>query len=194
MHRRLRTTSSHIVGAVSYAFGIFSDQDRRGLCQRLPSTALETLDCDDFHPVAEDGWALGGSVELTLDSFSAGDKFVVSGFPTANNANPYTGTPAAPRSPISRRRSATAYGAPLSPPPLELRLSPPGRMSGRRLVWSAVTGSYAWVTATATSSANTISNALRGVFSTGWTPVTGLDLMSTVSIRASISMTACRRG
>ena len=167
-----------VVGAITYASGIFSTKlaaayvnaavDRTGL-----GTALIPYDYE-----AKTGWAIGGSVEFALDSFSAGDKFFVTAS-YGDNANSYTGiaggTSVAGLVGNGISSADSVFNAAVAPGSSWSALASYKHV-WTPTVWSAVSGGYAAYDGDGYYD-DTNLDAYRFVASTGWTPVAGLDLM-----------------
>ncbi|MCX5494126.1 porin [Kaistia dalseonensis] len=164
-----------VVGAISYAAGIVNAKLAAAYVNdAVDRTGTGTL-INPYTYSAETGWAVGGSVELALSQFSAGDKFQVSAS-YGDNANSYTG--------ISGGTSVANLSS-------ALLGSTAGAVSGTSWsafasykhvwtpqVWSAVTGGYASFDGNGQWYGNADVTAWRGVFTTGFTPVKGLDIIA----------------
>ena len=164
----------NVVGAVSYASGIFSTKIAAAYTDMaLDRTGTGTA-VDPFTYVGQSGWAIGGNVEFALDSFSAGDKFTMFGA-YGDNANSFTGisggTSVAGISGFSEvGLAAIAPGSSWSAGASYKHVWTPS-------VWSAISGGYAEYDGDGTWRGADGLTAWRAVASTGWTPVKGLDVM-----------------
>ncbi|MBN9017219.1 MAG: porin [Rhizobiales bacterium] len=170
----------NVIGAVSYASGIFSTKiaaaytdlalDRTATPYTPPGGVPGTL----LTYTAQSGWAIGGNVEFALDSFSAGDKFTVFGA-YGDNANSFTGiaggtSVAGVGGYGSNQLAAIAPGTSWSAGASYKHVWTPS-------VWSAISGGYAEYDGDGTWRGADSLNAWRLQASTGWTPVKGLDIM-----------------
>jgi hypothetical protein len=167
-----------IVGAVTYASGIFSTKLAAAYVNDAIDRTGNGTALNPYYYDAQDGWAVGGSAEFSLDSFSKGDKFFVTAA-YGDNANSYTGIAGGTsvaglvgngvNSIDSNFYAAVAPGSSWSALASYKHVWTPA-------VWSAVSGGYASYDGDGYFD-NTTIDAYRFVASTGWTPVTGLDLM-----------------
>ncbi|WP_073055550.1 porin [Kaistia soli] len=170
-----QTNIPDIVGALTYASGIFSTK----IAVAYVNDAVDinggagTL-ANPYVIDAKSGYAIGGSVEFALDSFSKGDKFFVTGS-YGDNANSYTGI-AGGTSVANLTSSVNSNFIASAAPGSSWSALASYKHVWTPTVWSAVSGGYASYDGDSYYDNYTV-DAYRGVFSTGWTPVTGLDLM-----------------
>jgi hypothetical protein len=164
-----------IVGAVTYASGIFSTKIAGAYVNAAVDRSGAGTFLNPYNYEAKDGWAVGGSVEVALDSFSPGDKFFVTGS-YGDNANSYTGIAGGTSVAGMASDLGTLYSAAIAPGSSWSALASYKHV-WTPAVWSAVSGGYAAYDGDGTEYGNYNLDAYRFVFSTGWTPVTGLDLM-----------------
>ena len=168
-----------IVGAITYASGIFSTKLAAAYANEAVDRSGSGTAIDPYDYGAKTGWAIGGSIELALDSISAGDKFFVTAA-YGSNANSYTG--------ISGGTSIAGLvgnGAGAIENSFYASIAPGTSWSALAsykhvwtpAVWSAISGGYASYDGDGNVYGNWNVDAYRFVASTGWTPVTGLDLM-----------------
>ncbi|WP_244540324.1 porin [Kaistia soli] len=163
-----------IVAALTYASGIFSTKIAAAYVNNAEDRTGAGSELNPYIYTAKTGFAVGGSVEFALDAFSPGDKFFITGN-YGDNANSYTGisggtsvanlTSSLDESFIASAAPGSSWSALAS-----------YKHVWTPAVWSAVTGGYASYDGDGYFDNYTV-DAYRGVFSTGWTPVTGLDLM-----------------
>ncbi len=163
-----------IVGALTYASGIFSTKFAAAYVNNAADRTGAGSELNPYIYSEKTGFAVGGDIEIALDSFSPGDRFFVSGS-YGDNANSYTGisggtsvanlTSSADESFIASAAPGSSWSALAS-----------YKHVWTPAVWSAITGGYASYDGDGYFDNYTV-DAYRGVFSTGWTPVTGLDLM-----------------
>jgi len=164
-----------VVGAVTYASGIFSTK----IAAAYVNNAIDVNGgsgtiADPYDINAKTGWALGGSVEFALDSFSPGDKFFITGS-YGDNANSYTGI-AGGTSVANLTSTVDGSWIASAAPGSSWSALASYKHVWTPTVWSAISGGYASYDGDGYFDNFTV-DAYRGVFSTGWTPVTGLDLM-----------------
>jgi len=164
----------NVIGAVSYASGIVSAKVAAAYTNiALDRTGAGTA-INPYTYTGEAGWAVGGSIEFALDSFSAGDKLQFSGS-YGDNANSFTG--------ISGGTSVTgisgfkAMGLAAVAPGSSWSAFASYKHVWSPSVWSAVSGGMASYDGDGYWRANANFDAWRVVASTGWTPVKGLDVM-----------------
>jgi len=163
-----------IVAAMTYASGIVSAKVAGAYVNHaIDRTGTGTI-IDPYTYTGEDGWAIGGSLEFALDSFSAGDKFFLTAA-YGDNANSFTGisggTSVAGLSGFSAiGLAAVAAGTSWSAGASYKHVWTPS-------VWSAISGGYASFDGNGQWYGNVDFDAWRVVASTGWTPVKGLDVM-----------------
>ncbi len=163
-----------IVGAVTYASGIFSTKIAAAYVNNAVDRTGGGSEANPFVYDAKAGYAIGGSIELALDTISPGDRFFVSGS-YGDNANSYTGiaggtsvanlTASADQSVIASAAPGSSWSALAS-----------YKHVWTPTIWSAVSGGYASYDGDGYFQ-NYSLDAYRGVFSTDWSPVNGLDLM-----------------
>ncbi|MCX5493568.1 porin [Kaistia dalseonensis] len=171
-----------IVAAVTYTSGIFSAKVAGAYVNEAISYGGGNGSAaNPFEFNAESGWAVGGGLEVALDSFSAGDKFFVSAA-YGDNANSYTG--------IAGGTSVAGISS-------ALLGSTAGAVAGTSWsamasykhvwtpqLWSSLTGSYADFDGDGHALLSPLAfdgsafNAWRGVFDIGYTPVKGLDMIA----------------
>jgi hypothetical protein len=171
-----------IVGAVTYASGIFSAKVAAAWTHQSveydPAGAPGTFS-------SKDGWAVGGGVEIALDSLSAGDRFFISAA-YGDNANSYTG--------IAGGTSVSGFISPflsnevvVSPGKSWSALASYKHVWGHQ-VWSSLSGGYAHFKGTNYDNSrgalatgyDVEADAWRAGFTTAYTPVAGLDLVGDV--------------
>ncbi|ODT17574.1 MAG: hypothetical protein ABS35_25535 [Kaistia sp. SCN 65-12] len=160
-----------IVGAITYASGIFS--------AKLAAAYTNQAVTEDFANSILDGdsgWAVGGGLEIALDSFSAGDRFFVSAA-YGDNANSYTG--------IAGGTSVAGFvgpylsGVAAAAPGTSWSALASYKHVWTPQLWSSLSGGYAsfdgsdWVD-------DIDVDAWRVGFTTAYTPVAGLDLVADV--------------
>ncbi len=170
-----QTNIPDIVGAVTYASGIFSTKIAAAYVNNAidVNSGTGTL-LNPYNIDAKSGYAIGGSIELALDSFSKGDKFFVTGS-YGDNANSYTGI-AGGTSVANLTGTVDGSFIASAAPGSSWSALASYKHVWTPTVWSAVSGGYASYDGDGYFNNYTV-DAYRGVFSTGWTPVTGLDLM-----------------
>ncbi|MBN9431901.1 MAG: porin [Bosea sp.] len=163
-----------LVGAISYSSGIVSAKLAAAYVNDAVSIAGSGTAFDPYVADPETGWAIGGGLEFNLDAITKGDAFFVSAS-YGNNANSYTG--------IAGGTSVADLGGFEFD---ELAAAATGsswsalasyKHNWSDTVYSAVTGGYASYDGDGSFFGDYSLTAWRGVLSTGWTPVTGLDLM-----------------
>jgi len=167
-----------VVAAVTYASGIFSTKLAAAYVNNAVDRSGSGTILDPYDFSAQTGWAIGGSVEFALDSFSAGDKFFVTAS-YGDNANSYTGIAGG-----TSVAGLVGNGIVAADNTLNFAVAPGSSWSALAsykhvwtpAVWSAVSGGYAAYDGNGYYDNLTI-DAYRLVASTGWTPVAGLDLM-----------------
>ncbi|MCX5479196.1 porin [Kaistia geumhonensis] len=164
-----------IVGAVTYASGIFSAKFAGAYVNAAVDQSGSGTLLDPYNYEKKDGWAVGGSLEFALDSFSPGDKFFITGA-YGDNANSYTGIAGGTSVAGTAANLGTLYYAAIAPGSSWSALASYKHV-WTPAVWSAVSGGYASYDGDGTEYGNYNIDAYRFVASTGWTPVTGLDLM-----------------
>jgi len=164
-----------VVGAVTYASGIFSAKVAAAYTNQSVSYNFNE---DAFN--GDSGWAIGGGLEIALDNFSAGDRFFISAA-YGDNANSYTG--------ISGGTSVAGFVGPylnnavsLLPGTSWSALASYKHVWSPQL-WSSLSGGYANFDGTdygdfGAYDANL--DAWRVGFTTAYTPVKGLDLVGDV--------------
>jgi len=166
-----------IVGAITYASGIFSAKIAAAWTHQAVSegagagTVFDPIQID-----AEDGWAIGGGLEIALDNFSAGDRFFVSAA-YGDNANSYTGiaggtSVAGFLGPLDSYDAASASGTSWSALASYKHVWTPQ-------LWSSLSGGYAQFDGKNDLDGFTV-DAWRAGFTTAYTPVAGLDLVGDV--------------
>ncbi|BCP52402.1 outer membrane protein [Kaistia sp. 32K] len=164
-----------IVGAVTYASGIFSAKVAGAWTHQAvsitPSGIPNTFDVD-----AKDGWAVGGGLEVALDKFSAGDRFFVSAA-YGDNANSYTGIAGGTSvagfiGPIRNYNAAASTGSSWSALASYKHVWTPQ-------LWSSLSGGYAQFSGKDELDGTTV-DAWRAGFNTTYTPVKGLDVVGDV--------------
>jgi hypothetical protein len=163
-----------VVGAVSYASGIVSAKVAAAYTNiALDRTGTGTA-ANPYDYTAQDGWAIGGNVEFALDSFSAGDKFVIAGA-YGDNANSFTGiaggtSVAGLSGYASQSVAALSAGTSWSVGASYKHVWTPS-------IWTAASGGYASYDGDGTWHGADSLTAWRAVLGTGWTPVKGLDVL-----------------
>jgi len=163
-----------IVAAATYASGIFSTKIAGAYVNHaLDRTGTGTL-ADPYTYTGEDGWAIGGGLEIALDNFSPGDRFFLTAA-YGDNANSFTGisggTSVAGLSGYTSQVSAAiAPGTSWSAGASYKHVWTPA-------VWTAVSGGYASFDGDGQWYGNDSLDAWRAVLGTGWTPVKGLDVL-----------------
>ena len=164
-----------IIAAITYASGIFSAKLAGAYVnQSIDRTGSGTL-IDPYNYTGDAGWALGGSVEFALDSFSPGDKFFVTAA-YGDNANSFTGISGG-TSIAGLTGNFNAQGPASIAPGTSWSALASYKHVWTPTVWSAVSGGYASYDGQGAWYGDYSVSAWRGVFSTGWTPVKGLDVM-----------------
>lgn len=167
-----------IVAAVTYASGIFSTKVAAAYTnEAVDRSGAGTID-NPYNYDAQSGWAIGGNIELNLDAVSKGDLFFVTAA-YGDNANAYTGIAGG-----TSVAGMVGNGADAVDRNFAAAAAPGNSWSALAsykhvwtpAVWSAVSGGYAEYSGTGYYSEWNV-DAYRFVASTGWTPVTGLDLM-----------------
>ncbi|MCX5519640.1 porin [Kaistia defluvii] len=156
-----------IVAAATYSSGIFSAK----IAGAYTNSAVDygTLE-------GQDGWAIGGGLEIALDNFSAGDRFFVSAA-YGDNANSFTGisggtSVAGAISGFDDDSFATATGSSWSALASYKHVWTPQ-------LWSSLSGGYANFDGSDYFDGYSI-DAWRVGFNTAYTPVKGLDLVADV--------------
>ncbi|WP_051231081.1 porin [Kaistia adipata] len=160
-----------VVGAVTYASGIFSAKVAAAYTNQAVTAdyANGILDGDS-------GWAVGGGLEIALDSFSAGDRFFVSAA-YGDDANSYTG--------IAGGTSVAGFaGVGLNAVASALPGSSWSALASYKHVWtpqlwSSLSGGYASYDGSDFMDGTTL-DAWRVGFTTAYTPVKGLDIVGDV--------------
>ncbi|MCX5571405.1 porin [Kaistia nematophila] len=167
-----------IVGAVTYASGIFSAKVAAAYVNEAVSigSGSGTL-LDPYNLNNESGWAIGGGLEIALDSFSAGDRFFVSAA-YGDNANSFTGI-----------TGGTSVAGTFNPFSADITYSVTPGTSWSALasykhvwspqLWSSLSGGYANFDGSDQSDGVNV-DAWRVGFTTAYTPVKGLDLVGDV--------------
>ncbi|MBB3929487.1 hypothetical protein GGR25_000506 [Kaistia hirudinis] len=171
----------NVIGAVSYASGIFSTKiaaaytnialDRSSSPYTPPGGAPSTL----LSYTSEAGWAIGGSIELALDSISKGDKFQISGS-YGDNANSFTGI--AGGTSVAGLSSYTKNYLAAIAPGTSWSAFASYKHAFTSSVYMAATAGYAEYDGDGTWRGNDSLQAWRGVLGAGWTPVKGLDVLA----------------
>ncbi|WEK48558.1 MAG: porin [Candidatus Kaistia colombiensis] len=168
-----------IIGAVTYASGIFSAKVAAAYVNEAVKfgngsglSAADPIDLDN-----QAGWAIGGGLEIALDSFSAGDRFFVSAA-YGDNANSFTGitggtSVAGTFNPFSANITAS-----VSPGTSWSALASYKHVWTPQL-WSSLSGGYANFSGRDQIDGTNI-DAWRAGFTTAYTPVKGLDLVGDV--------------
>ncbi|MET4632420.1 porin [Kaistia defluvii] len=167
-----------IVAAVTYASGIFSAKLAGAWTHQAVSTDFNHAGtpADPYQINAEDGWAVGGGLEIALDNFSAGDRFFVSAA-YGDNANSYTGLAGGTSvagfiGPFASVNAASATGTSWSALASYKHVWTPQ-------VWSSLSGGYASFDGSDDVDGYNV-DAWRVGFTTAYTPVKGLDLVGDV--------------
>lgn len=163
-----------IVGAVTYASGIFSAKVAAAYVNNAIEYTGTTAGVDYYD--AKSGWAIGGGLEIALDNFSAGDRFFVSAA-YGDNANSYTGiaggTSVAGYAGVDFNSvAAVAPGSSWSALASYKHVWTPN-------VWSSLSGGYANYDGSNFNEGLNI-DAWRVGFTTAYTPVKGLDIVGDV--------------
>ncbi|MCX5514704.1 porin [Kaistia algarum] len=165
----------NVIGAISYASGIVSAKLAAAYTDiALDRTGTGTAS-NPYVFSAQQGWAVGGSIELALDAFSAGDKFQIYGA-YGDNANSFTGiaggtSVAGLSSYTSQANAAMAQGTSWSAFASYKHVFTPA-------VYMAATASYAEYDGDGYYRGGDALQAWRGVLGAGWTPVKGLDVLA----------------
>jgi hypothetical protein len=166
-----------IVAAITYASGIFSAKLAGAWTHQAVSTTYNAGTQADPNIInAEDGWAIGGGLEIALDNFSAGDRFFVSAA-YGDNANSYTGLAGGTSvagfiGPFESVNAATATGSSWSALASYKHVWTPQ-------LWSSLSGGYASFDGSDDQDGFDV-DAWRVGFTTAYTPVAGLDLVGDV--------------
>ncbi|MCX5519428.1 porin [Kaistia defluvii] len=171
-----------VVGAITYASGIFSAKVAAAYTNQSVSYNYNN---DTFE--GDSGWAIGGGLEIALDSFSAGDRFFISAA-YGDNANSYTG--------ISGGTSVAGFVGPyLNNAVAVLPGTSWSALASYKHVWtpqlwSSLSGGYANFDGTdytrtglgigSVGQYDANVDAWRVGFTTAYTPVKGLDLVGDV--------------
>ncbi|MBN9058761.1 MULTISPECIES: porin [Kaistia] len=155
-----------IIAALTYTSGIFSAK----VAGAYTNSAIDYITLE-----GQDGWAIGGGLEIALDSFSAGDRFFVSAA-YGDNANSFTGisggTSVAGAIGDFDNSFASGTGSSWSALASYKHVWTPQ-------LWSSLSGGYA--SFDGSDSLNDVSlDAWRVGFNTAYTPVKGLDLVADV--------------
>jgi hypothetical protein len=157
-----------IVGAITYASGIFSAKVGAAWTHQAVNYNAST---DTFE--GKDGWAVGAGVEFALDNVSAGDRFFVSAS-YGDNANSYTG--------IAGGTSVAGFVGPylnnavaVAPGTSWSALASYKHVWSPQL-WSSLSGGYANFSGDDFEEGTDV-DAWRVGFTTAYTPVKGLDLV-----------------
>jgi hypothetical protein len=165
-----------VVGAVTYASGIFSAKVAAAYTNQALEYNFNTGDLD-----GQSGWAVGGGLEIALDNFSAGDKFFISAA-YGDNANSYTGLAGGTSvagfiGPFLNDSVASAPGTSWSALASYKHVWSPQ-------LWSSLSGGYANYDGKNDGSFEDYDglniDAWRVGFTTAYTPVKGLDLVGDV--------------
>ncbi|MFI5409928.1 porin [Kaistia sp. UC242_56] len=166
-----------IVAAVTYASGIFSAKLAGAWTHQAVSIGSgDGSAADPYNYDAEDGWAIGGGLEIALDNFSAGDRFFVSAA-YGDNANSYTG--------IAGGTSVAGFVGPFLNVDAASRTgSSWSALASYKHVWtpqlwSSLSGGYAQFDGSDDYQDFNV-DAWRVGFTTAYTPVKGLDLVGDV--------------
>ena len=167
-----------IVGAITYASGIFSAKVAAAWTHQAVSFGNQSglTPADAISIDAEDGWAIGGGLEIALDNFSAGDRFFVSAA-YGDNANSYTGIAGGTSvagfvGPFASLNAAAATGSSWSALASYKHVWTPQ-------LWSSLSGGYAQFDGSDNFQDYDV-DAWRAGFTTAYTPVAGLDLVADV--------------
>ncbi|MCX5493133.1 porin [Kaistia dalseonensis] len=167
-----------IVAAVTYASGIFSAKIAGAYVNSAVNQVITQTgpNAYNYDYQAKSGWAIGGGLEIALDNFSAGDKFFVSAS-YGDNANSYTGI--AGGTSVAGLTGALFGSTAGAIPGTSWSALASYKHVWTPQVWSAISGGYAEFDGDGNSVGWYDGNveAWRAVFSTGYTPVKGLDLM-----------------
>ncbi|BCP52891.1 outer membrane protein [Kaistia sp. 32K] len=167
-----------IVGAVTYASGIFSAKVAAAWTHQAVSIDYSRAGtpADPFTIDAKDGWAVGGGLEIALDNFSAGDRFFVSAA-YGDNANSYTG--------LAGGTSVSGFVGPVlsydfaSAPGTSWSALASYKHVWTPQLWSSLSGGYANFSGRDELDGGDV-DAWRAGFTTAYTPVKGLDIVGDV--------------
>ncbi|MBN9018818.1 MAG: porin [Rhizobiales bacterium] len=164
----------NVIGAVSYSSGIFSTKIAAAYTDMALDRTGTGSAADPLTYTSQSGWAVGGNVEFALDSFSAGDKFVIAAA-YGDNANSFTGiaggTSVAGLSGYTTQTiAAIASGTSWSAGASYKHVWTPS-------VWSAISAGYASYSGDGAWAGADSLDAWRGIAGVGWTPVKGLDVL-----------------
>ena len=155
-----------IIAAVTYSSGIFS-------AKVAGAYTNSAIDYDTLE--GQDGWAIGGGLEIALDNVSAGDRFFVSAA-YGDNANSFTGitggTSVSGAVGLFDNEFASGTGSSWSALASYKHVWTPQ-------LWSSLSGGYANFDGS-DSLDNVSVDAWRVGFNTAYTPVKGLDLVADV--------------
>jgi hypothetical protein len=166
-----------IVAAITYASGIFSAKLAGAWTHQAVSYGNQAgTIVDPIIVDAQDGWAIGGGLEIALDNFSAGDRFFVSAS-YGDNANSYTG--------IAGGTSVAGFVGPLDSFDIaSITGSSWSALASYKHVWtpnlwSSLSGGYAQFDGSDNWEGQDV-DAWRAGFTTAYTPVKGLDIVGDV--------------
>ncbi len=160
-----------IVGAVTYASGIFSAKIAAAYANQAVTydAVTDTFDGDS-------GWAVGAGLEIALDSFSAGDRFFVSAA-YGDNANSYTGI--AGGTSVAGFAGVGLNSAYSVAPGTSWSALASYKHVWTPQLWSSLSGGYANYDGSDFQDGINV-DAWRVGFTTAYTPVKGLDLVGDV--------------
>jgi hypothetical protein len=162
-----------IVGAVTYASGIFSAKIAAAYTNQAIEQVGDPLD-DQFE--GKSGWAVGGGLEVALDNFSAGDRFFVSAA-YGDNANSFTGI--AGGTSVAGFAGVGLNSAASVAPGTSWSALASYKHVWTPQVWSSLSGGYASYDGSNYNEDLSL-DAWRVGFTTAYTPVKGLDLVGDV--------------
>lgn len=163
-----------VIAAATYTSGLFNAKLAGAYVNHAVDRTGSGTSGDPFIYSGEDGWAIGGGLEVKLDTLSPGDRLFLSAA-YGSNANSFTGI--AGGTSVAGLNSAAFSSAAEAIPGDSWSALASYKHVWSPKVWSAFSGGYASFDGNGQWYGNSSFDAWRAVFSTGYTPVKGLDLM-----------------
>ncbi|BCP53882.1 outer membrane protein [Kaistia sp. 32K] len=185
-----QTNMPDIVGAVTYASGIFSTKVAGAYFKHAIDISGGGVPGNPYTYDSKDGFAVGGIVELALDSISKGDKVQFSAS-YAQNGNSFTGITGG-TSVANLSSSITGNAALDAVPGNSWSAFTSYKHVWNSQIWTSVSGGYASFDSKADFAAwnDRSFDAWRVGTTTNFTPVKGLDLLVDVFYSSVSSDTA----
>ncbi|MCX5493569.1 porin [Kaistia dalseonensis] len=163
-----------IVAAATYSSGLVNAKIAGAYVNHAVDRVGAGTTADPFVYSGQSGWAVGGGVEVKLDGISPGDRFFASAA-YGDNANSFTGI--AGGTSVAGLSSALLGTTAEAIPGNSWSALASYKHVWSPQIWSAVSGGYASFDGSGQWYGSSSFDAWRAVFSTGYTPVKGLDLM-----------------